>query len=221
MVNIIEENAYRDGETSIGFKTERINNMSQLSNYKFKYHSFIEQRLHRPIVKEQGYEIHHIIPKSLGGTNKKSNLVKLTYREHYIAHRMLVKMYKGRDRCKMSLALNSLLKFRNQHRYHNGLNARQFEYCKRQYDLIKQTSEYKEWRSECVRKSWTPERRKQQSEITKQQWKDGKKDHFHSEEYKLLKKQQTSHRWKDPAYQKKMSTYAKSQWQGGKQAFGR
>ena len=194
--------------------------MSQLSNYKFKYYSFIEQRLHRPLVKEQGYEIHHIIPKCLNGTNKKSNLVKLTYREHYIAHRMLVKMYEGRDKCKMAFALKSLSKFRNEHRSHQ-LKSHQFEYCKRQYDLIKQTPEYKEWRSEIARKQWTPERRKSVSEKAKLQWKNGIHDFHHSEEYKLLKKQQTSHRWKDPAYQKKMSTYAKSQWQGGKQAFGR
>ena len=36
-----------------------------------------------------GYvEKHHIIPKSLGGTNKKSNLVELTAKEHYLCHRL-------------------------------------------------------------------------------------------------------------------------------------
>lgn len=42
----------------------------------------------------QGYmERHHIIPKCLGGTDTKDNLVYLTAREHYIAHRLLTKIY--------------------------------------------------------------------------------------------------------------------------------
>jgi len=38
-------------------------------------------------------EIHHILPKSMGGTDIKSNLVILTGREHFIAHQLLVKMH--------------------------------------------------------------------------------------------------------------------------------
>lgn len=41
-------------------------------------------------------EVHHIIPKSLGGSNDKSNLIKLTYREHFIAHLILFKVYRNR-----------------------------------------------------------------------------------------------------------------------------
>lgn len=53
------------------------------------------------------YEKHHIQPKSLGGTNEKENLVKLTAREHFICHWLLVKMYdKGTiERNKMLCAL--------------------------------------------------------------------------------------------------------------------
>jgi hypothetical protein len=38
-------------------------------------------------------ECHHIIPKCMGGDNSSENLTKLTAREHYIAHYLLVKMY--------------------------------------------------------------------------------------------------------------------------------
>jgi hypothetical protein len=39
-----------------------------------------------------GYkEVHHILPRSLGGTNEQSNLVALTGREHYIAHLLLAR----------------------------------------------------------------------------------------------------------------------------------
>jgi len=54
-------------------------------------------------------EKHHILPRSLGGTNDLDNLVHLTGREHFIAHRLLVKITKGDDRNKMIFALNSMM----------------------------------------------------------------------------------------------------------------
>lgn len=38
-------------------------------------------------------ERHHIIPKCIGGSNKKQNLVCLSAREHFIAHILLAKIY--------------------------------------------------------------------------------------------------------------------------------
>jgi hypothetical protein len=41
-----------------------------------------------------GYtETHHILPRCLGGSNLKKNLVKLTPEEHFVAHQLLVKIY--------------------------------------------------------------------------------------------------------------------------------
>jgi hypothetical protein len=51
------------------------------------------------------YERHHILPKSLGGTNKSYNIVCLTFREHFIIHKLLVKIYDGVDKQKMCCAL--------------------------------------------------------------------------------------------------------------------
>lgn len=39
------------------------------------------------------YERHHIIPRCLGGSNDKENLVLLTAREHFLAHWLLVRIY--------------------------------------------------------------------------------------------------------------------------------
>lgn len=58
------------------------------------------------------YEQHHILPRSLGGSDEKSNLVMLTAREHYIAHLLLYRMYKtegGENLRKMAFALISML----------------------------------------------------------------------------------------------------------------
>lgn len=77
-------------------------------------------------------ENHHIIPKSLGGDNSKSNLARLTAKEHYICHLLLVKMvnpplYKR----KMQFALNSFRRTSaNQQRH--VLNSNQYEVIRKQ-----------------------------------------------------------------------------------------
>lgn len=41
-----------------------------------------------------GYmEKHHVVPKCMGGPNTKSNIVFLTAKEHFIAHKLLVRIY--------------------------------------------------------------------------------------------------------------------------------
>ena len=171
-------------------------------NYNKLYQRFIESKKSRPLIKESGYDLHHIIPKSLGGKDHKSNLVKLTYREHYVAHRILVKMYKGKNKIKMSFALFSLRHFRNKHRQDGGLTARQYEFCKSQYRTIQKTKPWKTWRSNSTKKQWTPERRAQQAEIARQQWRDGKKSYLKSAEYRQRKSEQSKLIWKDPKYRK-------------------
>lgn len=49
-------------------------------------------------------EAHHIIPKSLGGNNTKSNLVILTAKEHFVCHALLVKMVADDHKKKMVYA---------------------------------------------------------------------------------------------------------------------
>jgi len=51
------------------------------------------------------YEKHHIIPRSLGGSNKQDNLVRLTARAHYVVHRLLTRMTTGTDQHKMCIAI--------------------------------------------------------------------------------------------------------------------
>ena len=57
------------------------------------------------------YESHHIIPKWMGGSNKKENLVLLTAREHYICHYLLFLAYRDRPSSaafhKMNNSINS------------------------------------------------------------------------------------------------------------------
>lgn len=62
-------------------------------NYQKVYNSLIQKRRENPPPSGEYCEAHHIIPKSLGGNNSKSNLVRLTAREHLIAHALLLKSY--------------------------------------------------------------------------------------------------------------------------------
>lgn len=57
------------------------------------YNSLIESAIINP--KPDTYkETHHIVPKCMGGENNKENLVKLTAKQHFIAHWLLYKIYK-------------------------------------------------------------------------------------------------------------------------------
>jgi 5-methylcytosine-specific restriction endonuclease McrA len=82
-------------------------------NYKKHYEAlcFGRQTLNR-VKGGVYYERHHIIPRSLGGSDDPSNLVLLTAREHYIAHLLLYRMAKpegGLTLKKMAFALVSFL----------------------------------------------------------------------------------------------------------------
>ncbi len=54
------------------------------------------------------HENHHIVPKSLGGSNEKTNIAVLTYDEHFLAHWLLTKFTEGKARLSMLRALNKM-----------------------------------------------------------------------------------------------------------------
>lgn len=53
-------------------------------------------------------EVHHIVPKSLGGTDEATNLVRVSGRQHFVLHLLLIKMVDGRRRSKMAWALHRM-----------------------------------------------------------------------------------------------------------------
>ena len=79
------------------------------SKYSKWYNNLIRKAQLRGSI--QGYkETHHIIPRSFGGDNVKSNVVQLTAREHYIAHALLWKMkFEGIYGSKMAFAFNTFI----------------------------------------------------------------------------------------------------------------
>lgn len=63
-------------------------------NYRKIYNALIYKRtkIEKLSKQDQYCELHHIIPRSFGGSDNQDNLVNLTAREHYIAHRLLEKI---------------------------------------------------------------------------------------------------------------------------------
>ncbi len=86
--------------------------------YKRIYDSIIEKARNREVI--DGYsEIHHVIPRSIGGSDDISNLVNLTAREHCVCHLLLVRMTTGGQKEKMLYAAKMMttIKRTYQHRY--------------------------------------------------------------------------------------------------------
>lgn len=77
-----------------------------------------------------GYtERHHIIPKSLNGSDSRDNLVRLTTREHFICHKLLTKMTTGLERIKMLHALGKFVQ--SNHLQQRILTSRQYDIARK------------------------------------------------------------------------------------------
>jgi 5-methylcytosine-specific restriction endonuclease McrA len=90
-------------------------------NYSKIYYNIIERSKSRTIPPIA--ELHHIVPKSLGGSNKKENLASLTPREHFVCHLLLTKMYSGKEKQKMVYALWAIINLCNRHQYRKTVKA--------------------------------------------------------------------------------------------------
>lgn len=101
-----------------------------------KWYASITQNAKTRLLK--GYsERHHIIPRSLGGTDNIDNLVDLTAREHFICHWLLTKTHTGQDKHKMLNALRMLrAENLNQKRYKTKITARVYANLKEEYAII-------------------------------------------------------------------------------------
>lgn len=99
-------------------------------NYEKIYNSLVE---YRKLIPPHGYcENHHILPKSLGGSDSPENLVKLTAREHFIAHLLLAKIHKyGPAHFKMVKAIKMMLSSSPTHERYTP--ARTYEFIRKDF----------------------------------------------------------------------------------------
>ena len=64
-------------------------------DYRRIYDQIIDRASKEQRIKKQEvyYESHHIVPRCMGGSNRKENLILLTAREHFLAHWLLARTY--------------------------------------------------------------------------------------------------------------------------------
>lgn len=97
-------------------------------NYTKIYNNIIEKAKLRQIVNPlTSYkETHHIVPKSVGGKDDKSNLVELTLKEHFLCHKLLIQIYKNNK--SLIYALWMMANTRNSGKNYNKYNISAKEY---------------------------------------------------------------------------------------------
>lgn len=99
-------------------------------NYKLFYERLINKAKSKGRTKDSSqYENHHIIPECMGGSDDFSNMVYLTFKEHYLAHYALTKIHSNKELDYAFWAMNNQ-KGGNSHR-NNKINSRLFEAAKK------------------------------------------------------------------------------------------
>lgn len=110
---------------------------NDMNKYEIWYFGIIENARKRGTV--DGYsELHHILPRSLGGPDHSSNLVELTAREHFICHWLLTKIYRtGEEHWKMLNALRMMRMENGVHqRYHTKITSIVYERLRTEYSAL-------------------------------------------------------------------------------------
>ena len=107
-----------------------------MNKYETWYATIIKNAKQR--ILESYTEIHHIIPRSLGGQDTKDNLVDLTAREHFVCHWLLTKIYPtGEEHWKMLNALRMMRAEKSgQHRYNTKITGRVYAQLKEEYSIL-------------------------------------------------------------------------------------
>jgi hypothetical protein len=111
-----------------------INNI--MNKYETWYAAITKRGQHRHT--DSYTESHHIVPRSLGGTDDQTNITKLTAREHFICHWLLTKIHReGEAHWKMLNAIR-IMRAENskQTRYSNKITARVYNNLKEEYSKL-------------------------------------------------------------------------------------
>lgn len=143
------------------------------NKYYYWYIDLINKKISNPPPINSYKEKHHILPRSLGGNNKRVNIVELTFREHIIAHKLLTKFTTNEDYYKMMYAFKCLFDFKNNKRiasvvqYYDYLNKAREMVRNASSERLKAKWEDIEWRSKFC---------KDQSVRVSNQWKNGQRD---------------------------------------------
>lgn len=101
------------------------------------YKDFIENILNtrgRFACGEEYHERHHILPKCLGGTNDKDNLIDLYAREHFIAHKLLAQEHPENKKLNYAWTMMSWITNDCQQRY--SLSPEEYEESRKKFSEL-------------------------------------------------------------------------------------
>lgn len=183
------------------------------SKYSRWYEALIYKAQTRII---EGYvEKHHIVPRSFGGDDSKANLVKLTAREHYIAHALLWKMkFPGIYNSKMAFAFNTFInKMTTEIRGVNHtykISSRMYETFRKEYSRLLKEKYAREGGTWVGRKHSEETKRKIGEKSKLKEFKKGAENPNWGKKLKMTeegtkrKKEALEARWANPEYKEMM-----------------
>lgn len=94
-------------------------------DYTKIYNNIIRYAQNRTL---EGYkEIHHIVPKCMGGVDEKDNLVELTAKEHFLCHKLLCEIHPNNPKLLYALWLMAIGKKKIKGRDPYSISSRDYE----------------------------------------------------------------------------------------------
>lgn len=99
-------------------------------NYRRIHDAIIQRARDRSdsCILESYYEVHHVIPKFLGGTDEAHNLVRLTASEHFGIHQLLVKTYPEESKLAYAASMLTVSSSR-----HERVNNKYYSWLKKRF----------------------------------------------------------------------------------------
>jgi len=139
-------------------------------------------------------EKHHILPRSMGGGDDMNNIIRLTPRQHYLAHWMLYKAYQSRE---MTAAFFSMSNQSNQHQHRRQYQSSKiYEQLRIAFRNDISISTTDRWTDPVYRQKHT--------------------DSNNNIKTKSLRSAKAKQLWQDPEYREKMLVLRKTAWSEGR-----
>lgn len=106
-------------------------------NYRKIHDRIIEKRRLFPLDENEYGEIHHILPKSLGGSNSTENLIRLSAKEHFVIHLLLIRIFPigSIERGKMLYAMKRM-RYGNKAQRELKNSSRMYEYHRKEISEV-------------------------------------------------------------------------------------